>query len=62
MDYFRGFGSVRIALPQASFLRRTPLLQLSPVLTFLRLNKLGCFGFEFFFRERQAEREREEKT
>ena len=36
--------------------RRTPLLRLSQVSTFLRLNKLGCFGFGNFW-----EREREEK-
>ena len=28
------------------FTRRTPLLRLSPVSTFLRLNKLGRFGLE----------------
>ena len=28
--------------------RRTPLLRLSPVSTFLRLDKLGCFGFGIF--------------
>ena len=44
--------------------RRTPLLRLSPVSTFLMFNKLGCFGFEILYiyveRERQTERERRE--
>ena len=40
-------------------IRRTPLLRLSPVSTFLRLNKLGWFGFEIFL-EREKDTEREE--